>query len=137
MHKLDPEAQPLWQRIGWLPTVEEAAAADGPASSHGMVELERAASGLRAELKPATAPRGSEGGADGAVRIGSSRWLGSGPYPSIFVLGAREAGADVLTDALTSLPGVCGGPLRLFDDDQRCDSQSSPTHRVRTCSQPS
>ena len=62
---------------------------------------------------------GDLGGFEGVMRVGSPRWLGVGPRPSIFVLGARDSGSDALADALVGLPGFCGGPIRLFDDDTR------------------
>lgn len=102
---LDPRSASIWKRTTWyrrhsVPSV--------PAVSH-------TASILRSAITstPGCHP---ESGA-----VGSRRWLGPGPKPTAFLLGARESGAEALASAILvgKENGTCGGALRLFDDDVR------------------
>jgi hypothetical protein len=68
---------------------------------------------LRAELVSSGEP------APDASGVGSARWLGPTPRPSVLFVGARDAGHEPLAELLLAQPGVCGGPLRLFDDESR------------------
>ena len=68
---------------------------------------------------------GGGGGSGAAISgsdvatVGSARWFGTNPPPSVFMLGARDAGGEPLAELLLSQPKLCGGPLRFFDDDVR------------------
>ena len=140
--RLDATSNELWSSVPWLPATPDAIAAASGAP--GMDEFRRAASELRVSLSVRSTSAegglgragegrggsgvsggggvggGGGGGAEASViRVGSARWFGSGPRPSVFVLGARESGAEVVSEALTSLAGHCGAPLRFFDDDVR------------------
>ena len=79
----------------------------------GLSNLQRAASTLHSHL----VSRGVPAVGNGAV--GSPHWFGTGLRPSIFVLGARDSGADAVGDFVLAQPGACGGATRLFDDDLR------------------
>ena len=61
-----------------------------------------------------------------AATVGSTRWFGTNPHPSVFIIGARDGGGDALSDLITSQPKLCGGPLRFFDDDSRFTAGLTP-----------
>jgi hypothetical protein len=102
IQQADPASGSLWRAAAWLPRENVSAAA-----------VVAAAATVRSALL-------SVGGSrpESAV-IGSRRWLGPFPSPSIFLLGARDSGSEVVAEALLGLNGSCGGALRLFDDDNR------------------
>ena len=108
LEALDPASAPLWRGVRWLP--EAAAAAPPPG---GVEAISGAVRALRAELVSSGEP------APDASGVGSARWLGASPRPSVLFLGARDAGHEPLAELLLAQPGVCGGPLRLFDDESR------------------
>ena len=110
IRQMDAAIMPLWQEAGWLSSKKHAAFSSGQG---GLRALQLSASALHASLTA----RGDA--APESLVVGSPRWLGSGPRPSVFVIGSRESGADSLADFLLAQPGVCGGALRLFDDDLR------------------
>ncbi|KAL1495658.1 hypothetical protein AB1Y20_016524 [Prymnesium parvum] len=95
---VDAPSLPLWREAAW---------ANAPPPSPQ--QLRAALAALRAHVAADDAP----------PPIGAARWFGGGPRPSVFLLGARDASAEGLAEFLLSQPGVCGGPLRLFDDDSR------------------
>jgi len=106
LEALDPASAPLWHGVRWLPE----AAAPPPG---GVEAISAAARALRAELVSSGEP------APDASGVGSARWLGPTARPSVLFLGARDAGHEPLAELLLAQPGVCGGPLRLFDDESR------------------
>ena len=108
LEALDPASTPLWRGVRWLPEVAAAAASPG-----GIEAISAAARALRADLVSSGEP------APDASGVGSARWLGPTPRPSVLFLGARDAGHEPMAELLLAQPGVCGGPLRLFDDESR------------------
>jgi len=110
IQQLDPTSTPLWREVSWLPSVEQARSLSG---ATGLRELQQAASELREILHARRDP------VPESLVVGSARWFGSGLRPSVFVLGARDAGSDAIGEYLLAQAGVCGGNIRIFDDDTR------------------
>ena len=79
--QLDAPGLPLWRNVPWL----TAASAEAARGGEGLRTLHREAAALHALL----AERGDPP-PESAV-VGSPRWFGSGPRPSVFVLGARDS----------------------------------------------
>lgn len=109
--EVDPESQALWRAAAWLPRGDEAEQAIG---ATGRRALLASMASLRAALVASGEP-------PEASAVGAGRWLGSAPRPRVFLLGPREAAAEVLTATLHGGQehGTCVGALSLFDDDTR------------------
>ena len=109
IQQVDANSAPLWRDISWISSKQQEQILSGP---DGLRTLQAKAHALRNLL----AERG-----DASLKgltVSSAGWV-VGPRPSVFVLGARDSGADSVTELLLAQPGMCGGALRLFDDDLR------------------
>jgi len=107
---LDAASMPLWQNVTWLLGTARSKESAGP---DGFRSLQRATARLRSYLAGRRDPPAEH------ILVGSPRWFGSGLRPRVFVLGARDSGVDMLSTLLLAQPSVCGGQMRLFDDDLR------------------
>jgi len=110
VQEMDRASGRLWQRAQWLPRPQEAISLAGP---QGLRLLKHAIGDLRSALQVHGESNPDSSG------LGSARWLGPSPRPTVFLIGARESSAESVSDLLLAQQGWCGGPLHLFDDDSR------------------